>query len=51
MGLTERIARRKDKERFNRKDNETIGLEGGVNRKGQRDEKTRRSLIGTTMTL
>ena len=33
MGLTERTGRRKDKERFNRKDNETIGLEGGCNRK------------------
>ena len=40
MGLTERSGRRKDKERFNRKDNETIGLEGEVTeRTGTRKDK------------
>ena len=42
MGVTERTTRRKDKERFNGKYIEAIGLEGGVTeRTGKRKDKYR----------
>ena len=56
-GLIERIVRGKNEEGLNRKSSvsrkggEAIGLECGDNRKGQRDERTRRGLIGKTMKL